>query len=183
MTETTSDAAHDQAAVPKDATKTVALVMEADLDAPIDTVWRGLTDPALVARWLLPGGMAAEQGAVFSLDGGTALGVIDCAVTESDPPRRLAYRWRTAATESQPALDTVVRFELAPRREGGTRLKIVHDGFVVAADRPVDAVAETGEEMIVLLPIAALMRRRPRRSRRPAQLMRGTMPTVMRLAA
>ncbi|MBZ9937302.1 SRPBCC domain-containing protein [Mesorhizobium sp. BR1-1-16] len=183
MTETASDIAHDDAAAASDATKTVALVMETDLDAAIDTVWRAITDPALVARWLLPGGMAAEAGAAFNLDGGAALGTIDCTVIESDPPRRLAYRWQKAATETEPALDTVVRFDLAARPEGGTRLKLAHEGFVVAADRPVDAVAPAEEEMIVLLPMAALMRRRIARRRRPAAFSHGAMPTLMRLAA
>jgi hypothetical protein len=77
----------------------------------------------------------------------------------------------------------VVRFELSERSEGGTHLKIVHGGFVVASDRPVDAVAEAAEDMVVLLPIAALMRRRARRSRRCTQFMRHSVPTVMRLAA
>ena len=181
MTQAIDDAAHSDD--PAGATKTVALVMDVDLDAPIETVWLALTDPGLVARWLLPGGMESEAGRDFRLDGGAALGPIDCTVLESDPPRALSYRWHQAARDGAPGLETVVRFDLAPRPDGGTRLTLVHDGFVVAADRPVDAVAEPEEAMIVLLPMAALLRRRPRRTRRQAVFALRALPTVMRLAA
>ncbi len=181
MTQAIDDVA--RSADPSDATKTVSLVMEVDLDASIETVWQALTDPSLVARWLLPGGMESVAGRDFRLDGGAALGPIDCTVLESDPPRALSYRWHQAAKDGAARLETVVRFDLAPRPDGGTRLKLVHDGFVVAADRPVDAVAEREEAMIVLLPMAALLRRRPRRARRAAVFAQRALPTVMRLAA
>ncbi len=166
-------------------TKTVALVLDTALAASIEIVWRALTDPALVARWLLPGGMADKAGEAFSLDGAARLGGrIDCTVIDSRPPRHLSYLWRQeGARPDDPALETTVRFDLKPLAEGGTRLRLVHEGFVVAADRPVDAVAEGEEAVVVLLPVAALWRRRSRRPVPAAQFRRGALPLTMRLAA
>ncbi len=166
-------------------TKTVALTLETALEASIETVWRALTDPELVARWLLPGGGAGEAGDAFSLDGGAGLGGrIDCRVIDSRPPRHLGLLWRQeGARPDDPALETTVRFDLEPLPDGGTLLRLVHDGFVVAADRPVDAVARDEETIVVLLPLAALRRRRLRRPASVARFRRGALPLMLMRAA
>lgn len=160
------------------ATKTVALVLETDLDAGIETVWRALSDPDVVARWLSPDALDIEPGHMVDFGGD-----IRCRVIESEPPRRLSYLWPLPAGEGAEVVDTVVRFELDALPDGRTHLKLVHDGFVVPADRSVDRIVEA-EDVVVLLPLSAIARRRIRpRVRRPAVFHRGALPLVMRLAA
>jgi uncharacterized protein YndB with AHSA1/START domain len=101
------------------------IVLECELDAPPDKVWRALTEPELVARWLAPNDLCAEPGARFSLrePGGAA---IECEVLEAERPRKLSYRWRH---EDDGGIDSVVSFELTEALAGRTRLRLVHAGF------------------------------------------------------
>lgn len=114
------------------------ILLEAVLDEPPALVWRALTEPALVARWLGEGDIAPEVGRAFSLrpDGAPGGETIACEVLEAEPGRRLSYRWRGQG-EGPAALDTVVTWILEPTAGGGTRLRLVHDGFpLVAAAAP-----------------------------------------------
>jgi uncharacterized protein YndB with AHSA1/START domain len=48
--------------------QTDSLSFEFDLPHPPEKVWRALTDPALLAEWLLPViGLKLERGAPFTL--------------------------------------------------------------------------------------------------------------------
>lgn len=111
-----------------------SLSLDFDLPHPPEKVWRALTDPALLAQWLLP---------VFDLDGGKFApgsafmfktqpypgwdGTVNCRVLEIEPQRKLSYTW------SVPFLDTVVTFTLEPITAAGgvagTRLTLVQSGF------------------------------------------------------
>ncbi|MCX5514331.1 ATPase [Kaistia algarum] len=167
------------------APKLASLHLECDLDAPIEKVWRALSEPALLAQWLLPNDIAPETGAHFTRAGAADQGgTIDCEILESDPPRHLRFSWRASETRAdgtQDTLDTVVTFELEPTADGRTHLRLVHDGFVVASDYRFDLPAEE-PEIVVLLPPAAIARRRIRKPRR-ATFARRSLPTLMRLAA
>lgn len=94
-----------------------AIVTECDLDEGPEKVWRALTEPDLVAQWLVPDD-------------------IDCRVMEADPERLLRCSWKSREDERDgfgQNLDTVVTFELSPTEAGGTHLRIVHQGLVRAA--------------------------------------------------
>ncbi|MCX5494545.1 SRPBCC domain-containing protein [Kaistia dalseonensis] len=167
------------------ARKEVSLLLECDLDAPIETVWRALSEPELLAQWLLPNDITTEQGGRFTLAGGAELGgPIACEILASDAPHRLSFSWRGSETHpdgSESVLDTVLTFELSPVSDGRTHLRLVHGGFVVPADYPVD-IAALEPEILVYLPLDAVARRRIRKPRRAA-LARGALPVMMRLAA
>lgn len=181
MNETKGDAGSTPAGESMQVAKKVALRLDTELDAPVERVWRALSEPEILARWLLPVTPGAASGE-FSLDGGEKLdGRIDCTILESKPPRRLSLLWRPPAEKGKPAAETVVDFTLTELPGDRTRLELVHDGFEVPADYAVDRIAE--EEILVLLPMAALLRRLPRRRRPATHLRRGALPTVMRLAA
>lgn len=110
-----------------------AVVVDCDLDHPPEKVWRALTEPALLAAWLLPNDIAAEEGRRFTLRGAPGTDQpVDCEVLAADPPRLLRYSWRSRDPEAQP-LDTVVTFTLDNTEAGGTRLRIVHSGFQAEA--------------------------------------------------
>jgi uncharacterized protein YndB with AHSA1/START domain len=108
------------------------LRVEEVLPGPADRVWRALTDPDLIARWLMPNDFKLEAGHRFAIDsdpirrcglGGTG----HCEVLAFDERRMLRIAWR-AAGERMSGLDSTVTFTVAP--EGpGTRVLIEHDGL------------------------------------------------------
>lgn len=97
---------------------------ETTLPHPPARVWRALTDPAELGRWLMPCDFRAELGAHFSFDAGQ-WGRIACEVTALEPEALLRYTWRN------PPLDTVVTWRLEAVGEG-TRLTMEHAGFDLA---------------------------------------------------
>lgn len=106
-----------------------AVVVDCDLDHPPEKVWRALTEPELLAAWLLPNDIKAEEGRRFTLRGAPGTDrPVDCEVLAAEPPRLLRYSWRGRDAEARP-LDTVVTFTLDGTAAGGTRLRIVHSGF------------------------------------------------------
>jgi uncharacterized protein YndB with AHSA1/START domain len=88
-------------------------------------VWRALTDPDRLARWLMPNDFAPVVGHrfTFNTDPGPGFdGIVHCEVLAMEHERLLQLAWRSAA------LDTTVMWLL--QAEGrGTRLFLRHDGF------------------------------------------------------
>lgn len=125
-------------------TATEALSFECDLPDPPEKVWRALTEPELLAAWLMPNDIKAQAGTRFAFAGPDA--PIECEVLEAEPGRVLRYSWRErpGADDASwlPAFDSVVTFTLARTASGGTHLSIIHDGFVRVAE-PV-AIAGAG---------------------------------------
>jgi len=105
-----------------------SVVFDFDLRHPPEKVWRALTDPALLAEWLLPViGLELEPGAAFTFRTQPHPGwdgTVHCRLLAIDPPRSLSYTW----VVGDMALDTVVTFTLTPTASG-TRLSIVQSGF------------------------------------------------------
>jgi uncharacterized protein YndB with AHSA1/START domain len=103
-----------------------SLSLAYDLPHPPEKVWRALTDPALLAEWLLPVvGFELVPGAAFTFRTQAYPGwdgTVHCQVVEIEPRRMLRYTWRV------PFLETVVTFTLTPTTSG-TRLSIVQSGF------------------------------------------------------
>ncbi|MEM9381050.1 MAG: SRPBCC domain-containing protein [Planctomycetota bacterium] len=92
---------------------------------PPEHVWRALTEPELLARWLMPNDFEPRVGHRFTFrtDPGPGFdGIVRCEVLELVEPERLVLSWRGGP------LDTRVQFELRP--EGAsTRLIMEHTGF------------------------------------------------------
>ena len=90
-----------------------------DLSEPPEKVWRALTEPALVERWLIPNSAATGgERPGFRGDGGRLV----CTLIDAEPGRRVSYAWREGT------LDSVVTFSVAANDAGGTRLTVVHSG-------------------------------------------------------
>ncbi|MEJ1965315.1 MAG: SRPBCC domain-containing protein [Gammaproteobacteria bacterium] len=89
-----------------------SVVVECDLCEPPEKVWRALTEPRLVAEWLLPND--AER--------------VSCKVIEARPHRLLRYAWSDGGD-----VDSVVTFELQRTATDGTRLRVIHTGFSAIA--------------------------------------------------
>jgi uncharacterized protein YndB with AHSA1/START domain len=97
---------------------------EIDLPAAIDEVFRHLTDPVAMLRWL--GQHATLQptaGGTFEVD---INGVpVRGRYLEVDPPHRVVVSWGVAGSEDMPPGATRVEFTLT-EIPTGTRLHLVH---------------------------------------------------------
>lgn len=107
--------------------QTESLSFEFDLPHSPEKVWRALTDPELLAEWLLPVfGFAPEAGAKFTFKTQPYPGwdgTVNCELLEIEPQKRIKYTWVVGEM-----LDTVVTFTLTPTASG-TLLSLVQSGF------------------------------------------------------
>lgn len=111
-------------------TSTQSLEVEFDLAHPPAKVWRTLTEPELLARWVMPNDIVPVVGRKFQFRNEPTEwwdGVVDCEVTVVDAPHRLEYTW--AGGPPKMRIDTVVSYTLTPTSTG-TLLRIVQSGFV-----------------------------------------------------
>jgi len=114
---------------------TQSIVVEYDLPYPPEKVWRALTEPQLLAAWLMPNDIKAEVGHRFTFQAVPVPGwdgIVHCEVLVVDPYRCLRYSWRGGSdkiVDYGARLDTVATWTLAPTAAGGTRLRLDHDGF------------------------------------------------------
>ena len=108
--------------------QTDAISFDFDLHHPPEKVWRALTDPVLLADWLLPVvELELEPGAEFTFKAQPQPGwdgVVNCRLLEIDAHRKLSYSW----VVGDDWLDTIVTFTLTPTAFG-TRLSLVQSGF------------------------------------------------------
>jgi uncharacterized protein YndB with AHSA1/START domain len=106
--------------------ETESIAFEFELHHSPEKVWRALTDPVLLAQWLLPVvGLELQPGAAFTFKTQAYPGwdgTVSCRFVEIEAHRKLSYAW------SVPFLDTVVTFTLTPTASG-TRLSLVQSGF------------------------------------------------------
>ncbi len=104
-----------------------SIAFEFDLAHSPQKVWRALTNPALLAEWLLPVVEGAlEPGARFRFEAPPQPGwdgSVNCRMLEIEPLEKLSYTWVVGD-----AIDTVVTFTLVPT-PSGTRLSLVQSGF------------------------------------------------------
>jgi uncharacterized protein YndB with AHSA1/START domain len=106
--------------------QTESISLEFDLHHVPEKVWRALTDPVLLGKWLLPVlDLHLEPGAAFKFKASPQPGwdgIVNCRLLESDAHRKLSYTWIVGD------IDTIVTFTLTPTASG-TRLTIVQSGF------------------------------------------------------
>ena len=104
------------------------------IEAPVDVVWRTVTEPDQITRWwpdradfrAAPG----EEGSVsFEHDDGT-VNTVPIVVETVDAPRRFSFRWNhpegEAPVDGNSVLVTFTLIEDGPAR---TRLKLVETGL------------------------------------------------------
>ncbi len=103
-----------------------------------ETIWKTLTIGELIGRWLLmaPTGFEPVKGKHFTFQttpAGAWDGIIHCQVLEVTPNERLAFAWKGGHEGNVgygSRLDTVVTWTLS-RVKNGTRVRLVHSGFVL----------------------------------------------------
>ena len=93
-----------------DPSQSETLTFEFDLHHPPEKVWRALTDPALLAEWLLPSiGFELAPGAAFTFQAPPQPGwdgTVSCRFLEIEAQRKLSWSWVVGD------IDTVVTFTL-----------------------------------------------------------------------
>ena len=97
-----------------------SVVIEQEFHHPPEKVWRALTEPHLIAEWLMKNDFVSEVGHRFSLD--ADWGAVACEVKTIEPHRTLIYSWDTKDLRS------VVTWTLVPT-ETGTLLRMEQTGF------------------------------------------------------
>jgi uncharacterized protein YndB with AHSA1/START domain len=103
----------------------LAVVVERDMPYPPGKIWRALTQPHLIAEWLMKNDFEPVVGRHFSLRMDPQPnwnGVVDCQVLVVEPNKTLSYAWGAFG------LATVVTFTLTPT-PAGTRLRMEQTGF------------------------------------------------------
>ena len=113
------------------------IVVDEVLPHAPETIWKALTTGELIARWLMmmPTGFEPVKGKRFTFQttpAGAWDGVIHCQVLEVIPNERFVYVWKGGHEGNigyGSCLETVVTWILT-RVENGTRLRLVHSGFV-----------------------------------------------------
>jgi uncharacterized protein YndB with AHSA1/START domain len=102
------------------ATETRTVTVERDIPFPPDKIWRALTQPHLIAEWLMKNDFAPTLGHCFTLSGDW--GSVSCKVLEIETNKSLSYTWGGMGLES------VVTLTLTPTA-AGTHLRMDQTGF------------------------------------------------------
>lgn len=100
--------------------ETRSVVVERELPHPPEKIWRALTEPQLIAEWLMQNDFAPVVGHRFGAS--ADWGAVDCRVRTVEPNRMLSYTWDTKDLES------IVTWTLTPTG-AGTRLRMQQTGF------------------------------------------------------
>jgi uncharacterized protein YndB with AHSA1/START domain len=115
---------------------TQEIVVDEVLPHAAETIWKALTTGELMSRWMMtPTGFEPIEGNRFTFQttpAGAWDGVIRCQVLEVIPNERFVYAWKGGDEGNVgygSRLDTVVTWVLSTV-ENGTRLHLVHSGFV-----------------------------------------------------
>ena len=103
------------------------VVIEREIAHPPEKLWRALTQPHLIAEWLMKNDFAPVVGHRFNLRGDWG-GVLDCEVLTVEPHTKLSYTWDFKHDDPAFNLKSVVTFTLTPTRNG-THLRMEQTGF------------------------------------------------------
>lgn len=96
------------------------VVIEREFAHRPEKLWRALTQPHLMAEWLMESDFAPSVGHRFRFT--ADWGGVDCEVKEIEPERSLSYSWDAYGLES------TVTWTLTPTASG-TQLRMEQTGF------------------------------------------------------
>ena len=106
-----------------------AIEREILIDAPVEVVWRVVTEPSQIRQWF------TDQAEVELRVGGSGHlrfssgDSYQLQIEAVEPPRRFAFRWvQPEGTPVRQGNSLLVEFTLHPEA-GSTRLRVVESGF------------------------------------------------------
>ena len=102
------------------AAKILTVVVEREFPHPPERIWQALTQPHLIAEWLMRNDFSPHVGHKFTLS--ADWGAVECEVLSAEPMTRLVYSWRTKD------LDSTVTWSLSATKDG-TVLRMEQSGF------------------------------------------------------
>lgn len=108
-------------------TELKTVTVEREFAHPPAKLWRALTQPHLIAEWLMKNDFDLALGHRFKLTGEWG-GVLDCEVLAIEPERSLSYSWNFDHEDPAYNLTSVVTFSLTPTGKG-THLRMEQSGF------------------------------------------------------
>jgi len=114
------------------------IMIEIEVPVPPDRAWQAVTDPAEVTEWFADVTPVDGIGSPYGIDFGDG-SAVEGRVKVLDPGRRVAYSWAWAGEDGGPV--TLVTWEVEPRGEGGSLIRLTHDGWSEAG-----ADAETRDD-------------------------------------
>ncbi|MGB7075593.1 MAG: SRPBCC domain-containing protein [Xanthobacteraceae bacterium] len=109
--------------------ETLSVVVERELPYPPAKLWRALTQPQLIAEWLMNNDFEPAVGHRFNFRAEPQPGwngIIDCEVQVVEPNKSLSYTWNSG--EADLAIKSVVTLSLTPTG-AGTLLRMEQTGF------------------------------------------------------
>jgi len=101
-------------------TENFSVVVEWEVPSPPENIWRALTQPHLIAEWLMNNDFKPVVGHRFNFR--ADWGAIDCQVLAVELNNTLSYTWAAYGLES------VVTWTLTPASTG-THLRMEQSGF------------------------------------------------------
>ncbi|HVZ29967.1 MAG TPA: SRPBCC domain-containing protein [Asticcacaulis sp.] len=104
---------------------TKSVIIERDIAHAPEKIWRALTQPHLIAEWLMQSDFQPVVGHHFDFT--ADWGSVGCKVLTVEPNRSLAYSWAAMGVE------TVVTWTLTPAGKG-THLRMEQSGFSAAPE-------------------------------------------------
>jgi uncharacterized protein YndB with AHSA1/START domain len=114
---------------------TVQIEREIVIDAPVDIVWRIVSEPTQISQWFAdrvdldarPGGHGTL---VFDGDDGRPAVTAPLVVEAVEPPRRFAFRWsHPEGAEPEAGNSILVEFILSAEGNARTRLRVSETGL------------------------------------------------------
>jgi uncharacterized protein YndB with AHSA1/START domain len=108
-------------------TDTRSVIVEREFPHPPEKLWRALTQPHLIAEWLMKNDFMPAVGHRFNFRGDWG-GVLDCEVLAIEPNRALSYTWDFPHDDAAYNLKSVVTFTLTATSTG-TLLRMEQVGF------------------------------------------------------
>ena len=111
------------------AAETLSVVVERDIAFPPEKVWRALTQPHLIAEWLMNNDFKPAVGNRFQFRADyLPNGALDCEVLVVEPNKVLSYTWGSTSEKAALNVASVVTWTLTPTA-AGTHLRMEQDGF------------------------------------------------------
>jgi len=109
-----------------DGARVPAIDLSIDVPVAPTTAWAAITDPARIADWFTDASPLGPEGSPYRLDFGDG-SIVGGTVLRVDAGRSFTHSWRWEGAAD--AETTTVTWSVAGLPGGGSRVRIVHEGW------------------------------------------------------